>query len=180
MLTTPVEQRALRAAASKVCGGCSQRLSLAAFVRDDSRPDGRHRLCNPCRAEAARARRARLAEERAAEREQPAPAPTGRGPERIEPGAILMALEELQRAPTLVPFPGLTLGDLPSVLRPLAVVGVDDVLVVPRQRLIDFVLAQKRRVGDYRMNARPVDLSERAADRKDVEWARRRQAQSDN
>lgn len=149
MLTpTSAERAALLAATTKVCGRCNERKPREAFTPDAGRADGLHRLCRSCRAAKAVDARAQAS----VEREAPAPKPTGRGPERLEPGAILLALEELGASGSkLVRFEGLGMHDLPRVLRPFAVVGADGVLVVPRQALLDFVNALRRRVGEHAM-----------------------------
>lgn len=142
-------------------------------------PHGRATACKPCRAFAVARQRAAAA---AAEAEPlaPAPKPKGRGPERVEPGAILVALEELGASGLLVVL-DVDLADVPRELRCHAVRGVDGKLVLPRRVLLDWVKALRARVGEYHMRARPQDLglNARVVDTDNVAWARRRRVQSE-
>lgn len=157
----------LVAAAGKVCAGCRQTVPLSDFTPDAHRHDRLHRLCRPCRAERAAAQRAQRSLQRAQQPDEAAPGAPGYGPSRIEPGAILLALEELQAAPTLVCLSVVDVEALPRGLRPLAVLGVDGVPVIPRAVLVDWCLAQRQRVGEYAMASIGTgDLTRQQADSK--------------
>lgn len=171
MLTTYDEIDALLDVPARLCGCCGKSLPASSFSTDRNRRSGFDRHCRSCRREQAADRRARQAADAAV----PAPAPKGRGPERLEPGAILLALDELEAMPTLVRFEGHTIDVLPRALRRRAVVGVDGVPVVARQVLIDWVRAQRKRVGEYRIRGRPEDRSfTEPIDTRDARWRHKR------
>jgi len=171
MLTHFDEIEVLLAVPTRLCRSCGVVKPSTSFSTDRKRADGLDRRCRSCRKEQTAERRARAAFEDAV----PAPAPTGRGPERLEPGAILMALDELKAMPKLVRFEGLDLCDLPRVLRPHAVVGVDGVPVVPRRVLLDWARALRERVGEFRLRGRPEDRSrDEPANWSDALWRHNR------
>ncbi len=173
----PVEAP-IAALSTKVCACCTERKPLQSFSPDASRSDGRSRACKPCRA-AAIARQRAAAD---ADGMTPAPKPTGRGPERIEPGAVLMALEELSAHDDPLVVLDCALSDVPRELRAHAVRAVDGRLVLPKRVLVDWVRALRRRVGEYALRAQPQDLglTAREVDAPDECWAHSRQRCSDN
>ncbi len=154
------------AASTKRCACCGERKPLQSFTPDSGRHDGLARACRPCRAEqAARAR---------AERAAPAPRPAGRGPERLEPGAILVALEELGASDEPLVTLDCALSNVPRELRARAVRGVDGRVVIQRLVLIDWVRAQRRRVGEHAMRTiGKSDLTRQQADSIDIARASR-------
>lgn len=161
------------AASTKRCACCGERKPLQSFTPDSGRHDGLARACRPCRAEqAARAR---------AERAAPTPRPAGRGPERLEPGAILVALEELGASDAPLVTLDCALADVPRALRARAVVAPDGRVVIQRVVLIDWVRAQRRRVGEHAMaSIGKTDLEVRDVRSEDVAFTRRREARGDS
>lgn len=154
------------AASTKRCACCGERKPLQSFTPDASRHDGLARACRPCRAEQAREARA--------ERAAPAPRPTGRGPERLEPGAILVALEELGAGDEPLVTLDCSMADVPRELRARAVRGVDGRVVIQRTVLRDWLLALRGRVGEHAMRSiGKGDLTRQQADSLDIARASR-------
>lgn len=168
------EINSIVAASTKRCPACRTDKPFSSFASNTARPDGLQSACRSCRAVTKHAARVEARAERAA----PAPRPTGRGPEGLEPGAILVALEELGASDQPLVTLDCALADVPRELRARAVRGVDGGVVIQRVALIDWVRAQRRRVGEHAMaSIGKTDLETRDVRSEDVATAVKRQAE---
>lgn len=158
------------AASKKRCPACRTDKPLSSFASNSARADGLQTACRSCRSALKRAGRSEARAERAA----PTPRPAGRGPERLEPGAILVALEELGASDAPLVTLDCALADVPRELRARAVRGVDGRVVIQRTVLRDWLLALRGRVGEHAMRSiGKGDLTRQQADSLDIARASR-------
>lgn len=162
------------AASKKRCPACRTDKPLSSFASNSARADGLQTACRSCRSALKRAGRSEARAERAAA----TPRPAGRGPERLEPGAILVALEELGASDEPLVTLDSELSDVPRELRARAVVAPNGRVVIQRVVLIDWVRAQRRRVGEHAMRTiGKSDLEVRDVRSEDVATAAKRQSE---